>query len=102
MSTTSAQTATFRMTVSDAYDGAIRILTDAQRFGFELISLDLQPAKFDCGADMRVVLSSTRCFEHKLLTKRFIRHPTVLRVYAADEHEDCGHADSDTTMIAVT
>jgi hypothetical protein len=84
MSTTSAQTATFRMTVSDAYDGAIRILNDAQRFGLELISLDLQQAKSVCGADMKVVLSSSRRFEHKLLTKRFIRHPTVLRVHVGD------------------
>jgi hypothetical protein len=105
MSITSTPTATFHMTVSDAYDGAIRILTDAQRFGLDLISLDLHPAQFgqgagDCGADMKVVLSFSWRLDRELLTRRFIRHATVLHVRAGEtEHQDRDHARGEAIAV---
>lgn len=32
------------ITVSDPYDGAVRLLCDAQRFGFQLMGFSLTPA----------------------------------------------------------
>lgn len=84
MSNASAEIVTFRMTVADASDGAIRVLTDAQRFGLDLISLDLRPVRRPAGeggADLTIVLSAARPIDIDLLATRFVRHPSVLRVH---------------------
>lgn len=40
-----AETVTFRITLTDAYDGILRVLIDAQRLGLELVAFDLQPGR---------------------------------------------------------
>ncbi len=87
MSNAFAEIVTFRMTVADASDGAIRVLTDAQRFGLDLVSLDLQPAQTrrhagEGEADLTIVLSAGRPIDTDLLATRFVRHPCV-RVFTS-------------------
>ncbi len=100
MSNAFAEIVTFRMTVADASDGAIRVLTDAQRFGLDLVSLDLQPAQSrrhagEGEADLTIVLSAGRPIDTDLLATRFVRHPCVLRVHV-------GRANSTGIDDAVT
>jgi hypothetical protein len=70
--------ATFRMTVADSYDAALRVLTDAQRFGLDLLSLELRPSGE--AQELIVTLTSAAVVDRQLLAHRFARHPTVLRV----------------------
>ena len=65
--------------VEDVYDGTVRLLGDAQRFG-----LDLQGMCLKTGQEGASVLTLTlRVPEHvddSLLASRFARHPAVIRV----------------------
>jgi len=61
------------------YDGAIRVLGDAQRSGFELLSLALA-AKMDGIASATIILRVPVSFDAQLVTTRLARHPAVQRV----------------------
>ncbi|KLK90089.1 hypothetical protein AA309_27680 [Microvirga vignae] len=66
---------------NDPYDGAIRLLSDAQRFGFDLQSLTLA-AKADGIASAIVTLRVPISVDAELVSARLARHPAVQRVSA--------------------
>lgn len=78
MPTISSKIVTYRMTIADSYDAVLRVLTDAQRFGLDLINLNLRPT--DKGQELTIALSFTAAIDCQLLALRFGRHPTVLHV----------------------
>jgi hypothetical protein len=78
MPATSTHNITFRLTLADAYDGVLRVLTDAQRFGLDLVSLALQPG--GNGGELAIAMSSPAPVDLDLLALRFARHPAVLCV----------------------
>ena len=78
MPATSTHSVTFRLTLADAYDGVLRVLTDAQRFGLDLVSLALQPGGND--RELAIAMSSPAPVDLDLLALRFARHPAVLCV----------------------
>ncbi len=63
----------------DPYDGAIRILGDAQRFGLGLRELHLEPLP-DCTSRMRLELLVPAGSDADLLRSRFARHGAVASV----------------------
>ncbi|WP_046868548.1 hypothetical protein [Microvirga massiliensis] len=64
---------------NDPYDGAIRVLGDAQRSGFELLSLALA-AKMDGIVSATITLRVPVSFDAQLVAARLARHPAVQRV----------------------
>ena len=96
MPTVPAQIVTFHMTVTDTYDGAMRVLADTQRFGFDLVSLDLQAGRNagDHEADITLALSVAEELDPRLLAARFNRHPVVLRVRAESDADRAGDRDA--------
>jgi hypothetical protein len=74
--------------LNDPYDGAIRLLGDAQRFGFELRSLALK-VMADGGAAAIVTLHVPISVDVQLVSARLARHPAVQRV---DARADAGTA----------
>jgi ribosomal protein S12 methylthiotransferase accessory factor YcaO len=68
-------------TVADAYDGVIRLLSDAQRFGLELRTLNLTSE--DNGIAVACIsLLVPAQVDTNLLAARFARHSTVRTVAA--------------------
>ena len=64
---------------NDPYDGAIRVLGDAQRSGFEILTLTLA-AKADGTASATITLRVPVSFDAELAAARLARHPAVQRV----------------------
>jgi len=62
--------------VSDAYDGLIRLLGDAQRFGFALRASTLS-AEGDGSASVTLTLSVPARLDAELVAARLARHPVV-------------------------
>ena len=62
--------------VTDAYDGLIRLLGDAQRFGFALRASTLS-AEGDGSASVTLTLSVPARLEVQLVAARLARHPVV-------------------------
>ena len=70
----------------DAYDGIIRLLVDAQRFGLHLQALDVSRDSLDnCLASLRLALPD-QTVEADLVA-RFARHPAIRRIQAADDRK---------------
>ena len=67
--------------VTDAYDGLIRLLGDAQRFGFALRACTLS-AEGDGSASMTLTLSIPVRLDAELVAARLARHPVVQDVHA--------------------
>jgi len=67
--------------LNDPYDGAIRLLGDAQRFGFELQSLMLT-ARSAGMASATITLRVPSSVEAHLVAARLSRHPALQRVDA--------------------
>ena len=65
--------------LNDPYDGAIRLLGDAERFGFELQSLVLT-AKSAGVTSAAITLHVPVSVEPHVVAARLSRHPTVQRV----------------------
>lgn len=65
--------------LADPFDGAIRILCDAQRFGFALRELHLEPLA-GRRSKMNVELLVPAGSDADLLTSRFARHGAVVSV----------------------
>jgi hypothetical protein len=72
-----------RAVLNDPYDGAIRLLGDAQRFGFELRSMALE-AKADGTASATVTFHVPTSIDVQLVAARLSRHPAVQRTEAVD------------------
>lgn len=65
--------------VADPFDGAIRILCDAQRFGFTLRELHLEPlAGQKSRMDLELLVPAGS--DTELLRSRFARHGAVVSV----------------------
>ena len=62
--------------VTDAYDGLIRLLGDAQRFGFALRASTLS-AEGDGSASVTLTLSVPACLDAEVVAARLARHPVV-------------------------
>ena len=62
--------------VNDAYDGLIRLLGDAQRFGFDLRSSTLA-TEADGSASVTLTLSVPARLDVELVSARLARHPVV-------------------------
>jgi hypothetical protein len=81
--------------LNDPYDGAIRILGDAQRFGFELQSVALT-AKSDGRASAIITLYVPTSVDTQIVCARLARHPAVQRVNAQADYSraslDCPQA----------
>jgi len=67
--------------LGDSYDGAVRLLGDAQRFGFKLKSLALADHS-EGSASATLVLRVPVSVDAQLVAARLGRHPTVQRVEA--------------------
>ena len=83
---------TVEAVLNDAYDGAVRLLGDAQRFGFELKRLALAAGaegKVSATLILRVPISA----DTRLVAARLARHPSVRHVdarpHAASALLDC-------------
>ena len=62
--------------VNDAYDGLIRLLGDAQRFGFALRASTLE-TEADGRASVTLTLSVPARLDVELVAARLARHPVV-------------------------
>jgi len=62
--------------VTDPYDGLIRLLGDAQRFGFALRASTLS-AEVDGSASVTLMLSVPARLDAELVAARLARHPVV-------------------------
>jgi len=79
--------------LNDPYDGAIRLLGDAQRFGFEICSLALAIAE-DGAASVNLTLKVPSTFDAQLVANRLSRHPVVHYVNAQMITDTQGHRQS--------
>lgn len=68
--------------IADAFDGSIRILNDAQRFGFDVLALDLR-ALADGSVALNVTLAVPDATNVEQVCSRFCRHSAVLSLEAA-------------------
>jgi hypothetical protein len=72
---------------NDAYDGIIRLMTDAQRFGLHLEALNVSRDSLDnYVASLRLALPDEMVDAD--LVARFARHPAIRRIQAANEREE--------------
>ncbi len=67
--------------LNDPYDGAIRLLGDAERFGFEIRSFALT-TKIGGAASATITLYVPTSVDVQLVSARLARHPAVQRVSA--------------------
>ena len=65
--------------VEDAYDGTVRLLADAQRFGLGLGAMSLE-ANEEGGSILTLTLGVPEHVDDRLLASRFARHPGVSQV----------------------
>jgi hypothetical protein len=71
---------------NDAYDGIIRLMTDAQRFGLHQEALNVSRDSLDnYVASLRLALPDEMVDAD--LVARFARHPAIRRIQAANERE---------------
>ncbi|MXQ10423.1 hypothetical protein [Microvirga makkahensis] len=73
---------TVEAVLDDAFDGAVRLLGDAQRFGFELKNLELA-AGAEGLVSATLILRVPISVDARLVAARLARHPTVRHVDAA-------------------
>jgi hypothetical protein len=92
-------TFTFRITLTDAYDGILRVLIDAQRLGLELVALDLQPGRETRCMTMTMTVSAAVPVDGQLLATRFARHPVVSQVEVPDESDRDHVCAADTANV---
>jgi hypothetical protein len=76
-------------TIDDAYDGVIRLLGDAQRFGFGLRAFNLVTGA-DGVAVAAITLSVPARIDAHFLAARLARHPTMRSVAAGAHREEVG------------
>ncbi|HWL68237.1 MAG TPA: hypothetical protein VNS22_07605 [Geminicoccus sp.] len=80
MPSSAADRTTFevRAILIDAYDGMIRVLNDAQRFGLELVATLLEEAGNE--AELRMVLVASAPVTPEVLRARLARHSCLRQV----------------------
>ncbi len=91
------ETVTFRITLTDTYDGILRVLIDAQRLGLELIEFDLQTGGEAQCATMTV--SQAVPVDGQVLATRFARHPVVSNVEVQRESNRKHVCATDATEV---
>lgn len=74
---------TVEAVLEDPYDGLIRLLGDAQRFGIDLLGVSLATAA-DGVAVATITLAAPASVEPQLLGARLARHPAVRHASARD------------------
>ncbi len=72
---------TVEAVLNDPYDGAVRLLGDAQRFGFELKKLALA-TRPEGMVSATLILRVPISVDTRLVAARLARHPTVSHVDA--------------------
>jgi hypothetical protein len=82
---------TVEAVLNDPYDGAIRILGDAQRFGFELRSMALA-TRADGAVSLTATLGVSITADVQLIAARLARHPAV-------RHAEATWTDGDKTTL---
>ena len=65
-------------TVSSVFDGIVRILTDSDRFGFDLAAMAV--SRQDVGARISLTLLVDASLDDTFVMQRLARHPAVLDV----------------------
>ena len=70
------------MVVADAFDGAVRLLSDAQRFGFRIRAFHVDALEGD-GASIRITLAVPPKTDESQVRWRLARHPTVISLETA-------------------
>ncbi|SFC09972.1 hypothetical protein SAMN05428997_10461 [Bosea sp. CRIB-10] len=70
------------ISVHDAYDGLVRLLVDAQRFGWTLTELQAT-SRPDSSADIRLVVAAPQGIGRDVIAARLARHPSVAKVVVA-------------------
>jgi hypothetical protein len=68
--------------VADAFDGAVRLLGDAQRFGFRIRAFHVDALEGD-GASIRMTLAFPPEIDASQVCWRLARHATVISLEAA-------------------
>jgi hypothetical protein len=83
-----ADTLTIEAVVKHAYSGAVRILTDSERFGLDIVDFSLV-SQTDGGGVVRFAVSRTSTVDPAVLCARFARHPSIgsIQVVEADVRE---------------
>jgi hypothetical protein len=81
MSGESMQEIVVEAVLNDPFDGAVRLLGDTQRFGFELQTLAIA-AIAEGTALATLILRVPTSVDAQLVAARLARHPTVQRVDA--------------------
>ena len=89
---------TVHATLNDAFDGVIRVLGDALRFGTALRTLTLV-AEPDGTAAATIGLSVPARIDGHLLAARFARHPVVLDVETEEESAAAGFRPLESQAI---
>jgi hypothetical protein len=90
---------TIEAVLNDPYDGAIRILGDAQRFGFELQSMSLT-TNADAVVSLTAIFGVPITADVQLIAARLARHPAVRHVEAARADGDKAGLDQVRAVAA--
>ena len=69
--------------VNDAFDGLLRLIVDAQRFGFSLIDLATVRSA-DASASIRMTIDAGPATDCTLVASRFSRHPVIKTLTAIE------------------
>jgi hypothetical protein len=67
----------FSVVVADAFDGAVRLLSDAQRFGFRVRAFSLNAFEAE-GGSIHIALAVPSQTDAAQIGWRLARHPTVV------------------------
>jgi hypothetical protein len=93
------RSADFRVFVDDPFDGVMRIIGDAQRFGFALEQASLEADGVNRWA-LLLTLTVPSDTDDSLLVARFGRHPTVLDVATMPRDAKPSFGDDGAAQIA--
>jgi hypothetical protein len=69
----------FRAKLNEAYDGAIRVLIDAQRFGLGLVAMTLETSASGT-VEAMLKFEASGGSSATVVAERLMRHPAVIRV----------------------
>lgn len=72
---------------SDIYDGLLRLVVDAQRFGFALDEVSTS-GRADASASIRMTIMADGALDCANIESRFSRHPTIRDVQAVELEND--------------
>ena len=82
-----ADTLTIEAVVKHAYSGAVRILTDSERFGLDIVDFSLISQRDGSGV-VRFAVSKTPTVDPTELCARFARHPSIGSVQVVEADAD--------------